>query len=79
MGGRAQERRVPSGRARHPSMPMRGYLDGQAKDDSAAHYDDLFDPCRAILGSQKPFNAMQEFHVSTLPLGRERIVSVLQI
>jgi hypothetical protein len=50
---------------RRLSVPMSVDFDGQAKDANAAHQDDIFDPCCAILESQQPFNAIQKFHDPT--------------
>jgi hypothetical protein len=54
-------------------MSMSGYLDAHAKYDGAADQDDIFEACRAIVGSQKPFNAIEKSHVATSRLGREWI------
>ena len=49
-----------------PDMSMSDYLDAQAKYDRAADQDDIFEICRAIVGGQKPFSAMEKSHVSVL-------------
>jgi hypothetical protein len=44
-------------------------LDAHAEDDRAADQNDLFEIGRALLGRQKPFDAMESFHDSTSRLG----------
>jgi len=51
-------------RRSRPDMSMSDYLDAQAKYDRAADQDDIFEICRAIVGGQKPFSAMEKSHVS---------------
>ena len=67
----------PRRRFRRLGISMSVYLDAQAEDDSAADQDDIFEICRALVGRQKPFNAMEKFHDSTSRLGRKWISPAL--
>ena len=46
------------------SVPARRLNRANAKDDGAAHNDEVFNRCRAILGNQTTFDAAQKMHNS---------------